>query len=166
MTLRDMGNWASESLDAFLRDLDIVVTASPFDWPIYMVILAIPVVFLAILVFGALLGIPIVIWQEYWKKHFDQEGNPLTRFGKAIDWAWDVVFLTCVFFLIWIAIGFVVVIIVLDGQDYKEASDAAMWAVFVLPTLAASGFLYITIRRRIARAKEGAELDPENSMKL
>ena len=153
MTIRDIGSWASETYQAFLLDLDFAVTASPLDWPLYMVALAVIFVFFAMVVFGVVLCVPIVLWQEYWKRHFDLEGTPTTGFGKIILRLWDAVFLASIFFLLWIFVGFFVALIAPNGNGYAAVNDTTIWTIFVLPTLAASVFLYLVKRGRASKAK-------------
>lgn len=161
--MRDIGNWISETYEVFMLDLETVVSASLWDWPIYMVLLAIPVAFLVLGAIVAVLSVPIVILANSWEKHFDDEGIPLTCFGRTVEKAWDVIFLVCMFVLIWLVVAFVVALVAFGDQGYKGASNASMWAVWVLPTLLASGVLFFVIRGRVAKTKEVANLGEEKS---
>jgi hypothetical protein len=163
MTLRDIGRWLADTSEAVGQDLDALATASPLDWPLYIFLLGIPVSLLALAVVGALFAVPLHWWLDFWSEHFDREGNPLTRLGRAVERVWDTVFLICVFLLVWMVTGFLLLLVLNSGMELDPTTGAAMWIVLILPTIVALGFMFFMVLGRRAAAKELSERERTNS---
>lgn len=154
MTLRDVGSWLGEVVARFFSDLEIVFIEPLWDWPLYIVVLALPVGYFALVLLGAFFALPMIAWQEFWREHFDSEGNPVTRLGRLGEAIWDFVYLVCVFILVWIGSGFLVVLV--SGRNLDTASETEVWIALAVQTLVASIFTALVLRgRRLQRLENG-----------
>ncbi|WP_375264047.1 hypothetical protein [Palleronia sp.] len=154
MTLGDVGIWLAGIGDAFLRDLSYASSNSLFDWPFYM---AAPVVIIAGCVGLVIVTYPMVLWDELKKHHYDQQGNPITRFGRAVDRLQEVVFFSCLFIVVWMVTAVAVSILMLRALGEDSLTDLnANWLSIVIttPILGAAATVLVVLRRYVARRKK------------
>lgn len=154
MTLGDVGIWLAGIGDEFLRDLSYASSNSLFDWPVYM---AAPVVIVAGCVGLAIVTYSMVLWNEFKQHHYDQQGNPVTRFGGAVDRIQEVVFFSCLFIAVWMATAVVVSILMLRALGEESLTNLnATWLSIVIatPVLGAAATVLVVLRRYVARRKK------------
>ncbi len=112
---------------------------------------------------GAVFAVPLYLWLDFWSDQVDREGNPLTRLGRAVLRIWDAVFLICVFLLVWMVTGFLLLLVLNGPLALDPTTGVAMWTVLVLPTIVALGFMFFMAVGRRAAAKELSEKERANS---
>lgn len=153
MTLREISNWAAGIYNAFSRDLGIVFSVSPMDWPIYMLALVVIVSMIALSLVGTVISIVFDAWESHWKVNFDESGNATTFIGKFSELAWFTAFLICMFALIWTFVGVVTAALVTNMFTSSETADYPLLFVIIVPTICALGFVVIAVGKQSWREK-------------
>ncbi|WP_380054097.1 hypothetical protein ACFE33_12855 [Falsihalocynthiibacter sp. SS001] len=150
MTLREISNWASETSSAFIRDLVMVFEASPLDWPLYIVIMAILLTIIGFMIFVAVLSIPIMVWVSFWSKHIDEGGKPISWFGRVSVWILGAVFQVIITLAVW-CFAFILVafpLAVFGVYLLAESTNIGIkLAGFIPPSIAAGAYLFIGMRK-------------------
>mgnify|MGYP003638476418 CR=1 FL=1 len=146
MSLRDIGHSLGRVTQQFASDFDLAFSTSPLDWPIYLIVLALALAFVGAIIFFAIIAVPIaglvVAHNWYWAKHYDVDGNPTTRLGRAVEWTWEIVTYFGVFFLILVFLG--IFLGAFLGAVVGSISSVIVSGVIIL----------LAIRRRIAISRE------------
>lgn len=139
MTLRDITVWFDGVRAGFMRDLEIAFSASPLDWPLYMLGIAVVAAFVA---FNVLIYILVII-SETWEKlrpavksEEDADPGPVSNF----------IVLAMVFIIAWLlAFGIMVAL-----MEAVSAGVTGAWISLAVATGAASFLIYlIRLGRRV-----------------
>lgn len=153
MTLRESGQKLLNTGDTFLRDLELIQTASPLDWPLYMVLIVIILGFSSILIAIIIWGYVGKIWWRNWRTHFEADGTPLTSLGSTVKWCLHILSQVGILIIVWLVAFLLVGGGMMLALEQPETPGAqSIWSLIVLffPTMFAAGIMYLAYLGRKA----------------
>lgn len=144
MTLREIAVRLDEVRTIFVQDLKTAFSASPLDWPLYM---------LAVTAVAAVLGLMLFVFAmaflgEAWEKDRPAKKVLAPEFGPVGNF----MFLAAVFFIAWLfALGTMAAL-----MQAVSAGTVGIWISLAVATIAASFLIYLVRlgRRTAAQQKD------------
>lgn len=145
MTLRDIAILLDEARATFVRDMEIVFSASPLDWPLYM---------LAVATVGIVVGFMLFVFAmafvgEAWEKFHPDKKEPAPEPGPVSNF----VFLAAVFSIAWL-LAFAIMAALIQAVF---GGIAGLWIGLAVATSAASFLIYLIRLGRRVGAQQNAE---------
>ena len=159
MSLRDIGNSLELAINQFVRDLELASSTSPLDWPIYLIVLAIPFVFIGLVIAMSAVIIPLaalsLMIETYSAKQFDVDGNPTTRLGRVARWSKEIASYSGLFIIIWFFIWMILGTLFTSGIVSSELdTDFGNVVAMTFAAIVSGVIILLAIRGRFAMSRE------------
>ena len=146
MTLRDIQHWLHGIGDQFGRDVALAADTSIMDWPIYLIVLALPLAFIALVIAVVILTIiitPFFLGYDWFaKKHWDRDGNPISKFGRGSDILLNILWKGLKLFMVWllVTIGWSFIV---PEQVYQLPTLGRLLIVLGVPAVGIAFVVYV-----------------------
>ena len=146
MTLRDIQHWLHGIGDQFGRDVALAADTSIMDWPIYLIVLAAPLAFIAVgiaAVIFAMIITPFALGFEWFaNKHWDRDGNPISKFGRGSDLVLNILWKCLKLSILWLPLSMGWSFIV-PQQVYQLPTLGWLLIVFGIPAVSIAFVVYV-----------------------